>query len=573
MRIRHRLSAHDLGAHLVEVTTTIIGPDLPSPLELVFPVWTPGSYLIREYARHVEGMSSEHPIRKVRKNAWQIDHGGATEVTVRYRVYCNDLSVRTNHVDTTHIYLNGAATFPFVSGRTDLGAEIDIAAPSGWKISTALARDGAVLRAPNVDVLMDSPIEVGTHREETFVAAGKVHTYAIWPHDAIRDADLARLVESTKAIVETEARLFGGSLPHDGYLFILHLSPRGRGGLEHLSSSTLLASPAVFESREGWLDLMSLVAHEYFHLWNVKRIRPAGLCPYRYEQENYTRLLWWFEGATSYYDWRVLRLSKLCTVEEYLDHLASEIGYLDQTPGRLVHALEDASFDAWIKLYRPDENSPNSTISYYRKGELVCALLDLEIRARTHERATLDHVLFHLWERYGQKNEPVPEDAMQGILEEVCATPLADLFDAWIRSAKEIDPAPTLARAGLAVERTPKIDAPSLGVRTRESGGRVFVTHALRGSAGQRAGIDVGDEILAIGHRRVEGTLDTTLQRFKAEQTVPIVIARDGQLRTVEALLDPPRPDRVRITARKDATSDQKALCEHWLADVHPVWK
>lgn len=573
MRIRHRLSTHDAHAHLVEVETMVTGDDLPSPLELAFAVWTPGSYLVREYARNVEGMTSDLPIRKVRKNAWQVDHGGAREVTVRYRVYCNDLSVRTNHVDATHVYVNGAATFVFVPGRLDVPIDVDVVAPAGWRVTTSLPRGTTMHHAPNVDVLMDSPIEVGTHREESFVAVGKGHTLAIWPHDAVRESDTSRLLEAMKTIIETEARLFGGSLPHDGYTFIFHVTPRGRGGLEHMAASTLLAAPSVFDAREGWLDLLSLIAHEYFHLWNVKRIRPAGLAPYRYEVENYTRLLWWFEGATSYYDWRVLRLSKLCTVEEYLDHLATEIVYLDQTPGRLVHALEDASFDAWIKLYRPDENSPNSTVSYYRKGEIVCALLDLEIRTRTHGRSNLDKVLFHLWEHYGQRGEPVPEDGMQRIFETVCETNLDDLWSDWIRSSRDVDPGPVLSRAGLQLEKTPKLDAPSLAVRTRESGGRVFVTHALRGGAAQRAGIDVGDELLAIGDRRVDGSTDSALGKHKAGDNTAVIVARDGRVRTLEVTLDPPRADRVRIIARKDATSEQKALCELWLGDLHPTWK
>lgn len=575
MRIRHRLTSLDAHAHLVEVETIVSGDDLPSPFEVAMPVWTPGSYLVREYARHVEGMSSPaHAVRKVRKNAWRVDCPPDTrEITLRYRVYCNDLTVRTNHVDATHVYVNGASTFVFVPGRLDAPIEVEIAAPAGWRVATALPRDGAVWRAADADTLMDSPIEVGTHREETFTAAKKPHTYAIWPHDAIRDPNVTRLVEATKTIVETEARLFGGSLPHDGYTFLLHLSPRGRGGLEHMASSTLLASPSSFDTRDGWLDLLALVSHEYFHLWNVKRIRPAGLTPYRYDEENYTRLLWWFEGATSYYDWRVLRLAKLCSVEEYLDHLASEIAYLDQTPGRLVHALEDASFDAWIKLYRPDENSPNSTVSYYRKGELVCALLDLEIRARTRGRASLDRVLAALWERFGARGVAVPEDAMQKIFEETCEIDLGDLFDAWIRSAGEVDAVPTLAHAGLALERNAKTDAPSLGLRTRSDGGRVWITHALRGAAGQRAGIDVGDELLAVADRRVDGGVDGALAHTKAGDTVPVLVSRDGRVRAVDVTLDPPRQDRVRITARKDATSEQRALCELWLGELHPVWK
>ena len=417
MRILTHVSLADAHAHLVEVETTIVSDEaLPSPLVLYMPVWTPGSYLVREYARHVEGMRSPtHAVRKVRKNAWAVAHEGATEVTVRYRLYCNDLTVRTNHVDATHMYLNGACTFLAVEGRADVPTEVSFGSPAGWRVATALPRaatEGAYL-AKDLDTLVDSPIEIGLFRAASVTCAGVVHDFAIWPPEAITDGNVHRLLEGTKTIVEAEANLVGGALPHHGYTFILHLSSRGRGGLEHRDSTTLLAPPAAFDTRDGFLDLLSLVAHEYFHLWNVKRLRPAGLHPYRYEEENYTRLLWWFEGATSYFDWRVLRLAKLCTETEYLDHLASELGYLEQTPGRLVHSLEDASFDAWIKLYRPDENSPNSTVSYYRKGELVCALLDLEMRARTGGARSLDDVLRHLWATYGKSERPVPEDGMQ----------------------------------------------------------------------------------------------------------------------------------------------------------------
>ncbi len=349
------------------------------------PVWTPGSYLIREYSRHLAAFTVEAPGRaaKVRKNAWQIETGGAARVVIRYRVYAGELTVRTNHVDESHAFLVGAALFLGVEGHEELGARVEVVAPRGWRAATSLPSapphgvGDEVLRfeAPTFDALVDSPIELGTHREERFEAVGVPHRYSLWPAKLVSDADARRLVDDTRTILETEAKLFGGTLPYDTYELLLHLSPRGRGGLEHNASAALIAAPGSFATRDGYLDLLSLVAHEAFHVWNIKRIRPAELTPYRYGQECYTRLLWWFEGGTSYYDWRVLALSRLCTVDEYLDHLASEIAYLDQTPGRLVHALEDASYDAWIKLYRPDENSQNSSVSYYRKGEVVCALL------------------------------------------------------------------------------------------------------------------------------------------------------------------------------------------------------
>jgi predicted metalloprotease with PDZ domain len=593
LSVVHRLSIPSPQTHLVHVETTVSASGqtahaLPDAVVLFMPVWTPGSYLVREYARHVEGFAVEAPVRatKVRKNAWRIDTGGAARVVVRYRVYAGELTVRTNHVDESHAFLVGAALFLGVEGHEQLGARVEVVAPRGWRAATSLppasgssahAATDEVLRfdAPDFDTLVDSPIELGTHREESFEAVGKKHRFAIWPAKLVTDADVRRLVDDTRTVLETEAKLFGGSLPYDTYDLLLHLSPRGRGGLEHNASAALIASPGAFATRDGYVDLLSLIAHEAFHVWNIKRIRPAELTPYRYGQESYTRLLWWFEGGTSYYDWRVLALARLCTVDEYLDHLASEIAYLDQTPGRLVHALEDASYDAWIKLYRPDENSANTSVSYYRKGEIVCALLDLEIRGRSAGRASLDAVLAALWEEHGAPRRPVPEDGMQALFERVAGVPLGDLFDAWIRSPLEVDYGKTLARVGLAIDRQPRTDgAPcSLGIRVRADGGRAYATFVVRDSGAWRAGIDPGDEILAVGGTRVEGTnLDASLRGRSPGDTVEVTLARDGRLLAKSVALDPPRLDRVKIVARPDAPPGARAAFAAWLGQPHPLW-
>ncbi len=572
MRILHRVTIADAAAHLVAVETTISADaPLPEPLELFFAVWTPGSYLVREYARHVESMACDaHEVVKVRKNAWHVRHVGAREVTVRYHVYCGDLTVRTNHIDASHVYLNGAPTFAAVPDHLDVPIEIELDLPEGHVVATALEKIGPHrYRAKNYDTLVDSPIEAGRFRAASTVAASRRHDYAIWPATAISDANVARLLECTKTIVETEAALFGGVLPHDGYTFILHLSPRARGGLEHMASSSLIAPEASFDTREGFLNIMSLVSHEYFHLWNVKRIRPGGLSPYRYEEENYTRLLWWFEGGTSYYDYRVLRLAKLCTADEYLDHIASEIAYVESTPGRLVHSLDAASFDAWIKLYRPDENSANSTISYYRKGELVNAMFDLEIRARSSGRANLDMVLAHLWKKHGETGVPVPEDGMQKIFEEATGLELGDVFDAFVRSARDLDVERSLGHAGLVVERAPRGESTaSLGMRTRGDAGRLIVSSVLRGCAAQRAGIDAGDEIIAIGGKRVDQNgVDAALLGKHSRDRVDVLVSRDGRVQSIECTLDGPRLDKIKVVVAKDSTEAQTALRRAWLGD------
>ncbi len=583
IHIHHRVDVTKPSTHLVEIEATVRSDaPLPASLTLFMPVWTPGSYLVREYARHVEGLACDAPARvsKIRKNAWRVETGGATEVRVRYRVYCNELTVRTNHVDDTHAYLNGAATFLAVEGHENADAIVDIVAPEGWRTSTALpaatTSSATSFASPDVDTLVDCPIEVGTHLEHRFDVLGKPHRFAIWPARDVHTDDVQRLVADTTTILETEAKLFGDELPYDDYLFLLHLSARGRGGLEHRASASLLASPGAFATHDAYLDLLSLIAHEAFHLWNVKRIRPGGLTPYRYQEENYTRLLWWFEGATSYFDWRVLRLARLCTVQEYLDHLAAEIGYLDGTHGRLVHSLEEASFDAWIKLYRPDENSQNSSVSYYRKGELVCALLDIEIRARSEGRANLDMVLAHLWKTFGARGVPVPEGAMQEILETSTQTKVGDLLDAWVRAPGEIDYAPTLAHVGLRVERGLRTDSASasLGVRLRSDSGRAIVAAVSRGTAAHRAGLDPSDEIVAIAGRRVEGTnVEAALARKQPGDVVEVLVSRDGRTLTRTATLDPPKRDRVRLVPVDDASPAARAAFTSWLGQPHPAWE
>lgn len=582
--IVHRVSIPAPATHLVHVESTMAGDDgrLPESLLLFMPVWTPGSYLVREYARHVEGFCVAPPARgtKVRKNAWRIDTQRAERIVVRYRVYAAELTVRTNHVDDTHAFLVGAALFLGVEGHGDVGATIELETVASWRVATPLTRVAPGeerlhrLKAPDFDTLIDSPIELGTHLEKSFDVLRIPHRYAICP--GLADEDAKRLVDDTKTLVEVEAGLFGGSLPYDSFDLLLHISPRGRGGLEHRSSAALIAPPGSFATREAYLDLLSLVAHEVFHAWNIKRIRPAGLTPYRYDEECYTRLLWWFEGATSYYDWRVLVLSHLCTVDEYLDHIASEVAYLDQTQGRLVQSLEDASFDAWIKLYRPDENSSNSSVSYYRKGEIVCALLDIELRARTAGAATLDTILKHLWDEYGLRDRPVPEDGMQAIFERFARTELGDLFDAWIRTPTDIDYGRTLARVGLAVERSPRADAPrsSLGVRLRTEGGRAVVASVTRDSAAWQAGVDVGDEVIAVGSMRVDGaSIDSALRDRAPGEVVDVVVSRDGRLSTKSVKLDPARLDRVKIVPMRDAPPAAREAFEAWLRLPLPAAK
>ena len=592
--IHHAVSIKDARAHLVSVDTTIRS-DAPivGPLVVFMPVWTPGSYLVREYSRHVESVraySDGAPCTpaKIRKNAWRIGRAGAREVSFHYHVYANELTVRTNHVDESHALLNGAALFVALEDDEQLPSTVDLLLPRGWQLMTALPRgaplpeDGGRVRlfAKDFDTLVDAPIELGHFRAERFEAKGVLHEVAIWPRERADDGQVAAFLRDFERIIDAESAWFGGRLPYDSYTVLLHLFARAHGGLEHAASAALVAAPNAFATRAAYLDLLSLVAHELFHVWNVKRIRPAGLFPYRYQEENYTRLLWWFEGATSYYSWRALSVSGLCTVDEYKDHLADEISAIDEVPGRFVQSLEQASFDAWIKLYRPDENSGNSSVSYYRKGEVVCALLDIEIRARTKGRASLDDVLGYLWERHGKVGKAVPEDGLERLFGEATGATLDDLFEAWIRSPGELDYDRTFARVGLRVARESeteggqgydgrerRVPRAALGIRVRSEGGRAMVATVARGRAAQLGGIDPGDELIAIAGKRVEGgSVDGALAECAAGQDIEVIVARDGRLLVLELRTEEARPKKVRIVRSEDATPAEQALGRAWLS-------
>ncbi|RYE92661.1 MAG: M61 family peptidase, partial [Myxococcales bacterium] len=466
LSLRYVLDAPQPQSHLLEVELTVTSPEgpLPSPLVLFLPTWAPGSYLIREYARHVEGVEASdgggraRAARKVRKNAWSVEHDGARRLTVRYRVYAGEVSVRTNHVDPTHRFWNGPATYlvPEPCLERGLRAAVQPLLPPGWSAGTSLPRgpDGAFV-ADDLDTLMDAPFECGPMTPRSFEVHGRRHDVYVWANRHAGSIDWERLTLDSRRLVETEAALLAGdrpageALPYDRYAFLWQVSPRSRGGLEHGESCALLVSPTMFQTRGGYLDVLSLVAHEFLHLWNVKRIRPAGLASLDYERENHTRLLWWFEGGTSYFDWRVLRLAWLATPREYADHLAGELARLADTPGGRVHALADASFDAWIKAYRPDENALNSTVSYYLKGEVVCALLDLEIRSRSQGLRSLDDVMRHLWWEHGHPGLPVAEDGMGEVIARSTGVRVDDLLERWVERPGEVDAGPTLALVGL----------------------------------------------------------------------------------------------------------------------------
>ncbi|MBX0329314.1 M61 family peptidase [Oscillochloris sp. ZM17-4] len=462
--ITYTITMPEPHTHLFHVEV-VIDAVTSSVLDLVLPGWTPGSYMIREYARHVQEFAAlgpdgaALPWRKTAKDTWRVEAGAAGAALVRYKVYANELTVRTSHLDASHGYFNPSTLCMYVPGRTEEPLGVHVDAPEGWRVSTALElgdrgqgtgdRGREVFVAQDYDELVDSPFECGTQRVLPFTVDEVPHEIVIWGRG---NEDEARLVADTRRIVEVQRDMFDG-LPYPHYSFILHLTDGRGGGLEHRNSVTNMVDRWTFRPERSYERYLSLTSHELFHVWNVKRLRPAPLGPFDYRSENYTRLLWFVEGVTSYYDELLLVRAGLMQPGRFLEKLADEILALQGQPGRHVQSLEESSFDAWVKFYRPDENTANSSISYYLKGSLVCLLLDMEIRRRTGGERSLDDVVRELYGRYPISGPGIPEEG--GVIAAVEAVAGAhdgafrDFFARYIAGTDELDYAAALAAAGL----------------------------------------------------------------------------------------------------------------------------
>ena len=560
-------------SHLFEVTLTVRNWDASaSVLDLKMPVWTPGSYLVREYSRHLQDFVARAgdrplPARKRAKNHWEIETQNATEIVASYRLYANDLTVRTNHLDATHGYFNGAATFLYIPGYENCPLRVAIVLPHpDWKIATSLpAADGTdnTFLAEDFDVLVDSPFEIGTHQLHEFEACGKIHQYAIWGRG---NANSAQIVADTRKIIEVEADLFG-ELPYDRYLFILHLSAGGYGGLEHKNCCSLNYPRLGFRAKDRYQRFLQLVAHEFFHLWNVKRLRPQALKTFDYDRENYTELLWFFEGATSYYDLVIPLRAGIYNAETFLENLAKDISRLQAIPGRLVQPLGESSFDAWIKLYRRDAYSDNNQVSYYLKGQLVAWLLDLIIRDRHDNARSLDDVLRALWQTYGRSETGVGPQELVATLTAVAETDLGDFLHQALTTAGELPFARYLEPFGL--ELVPdqlEDEPPALGLKLADEGGKTVVKFAAASSPAGAIGIDAGDELLAIdGLRVTAANLDDRLRDYRSGDRLELAFFHQDELVARTLTLADPEPSGYHIAPVAAPTARQKQRYRGWL--------
>jgi len=571
--IRYTLSFPAPQTHYVEVTATV-PTGRRADVDLMMAVWTPGSYLVREYARNVEAVTAAGPdgraldVDKSKKNHWRIATGGAPSITLKYRLYCREMSVRTNWVESDFAMINGAPTFITLADLAPRPHEVIINPAPAWKRSvTPLPEMGGGehrYRAPDYDTLVDSPIVVGNPAVYDFVVDGKKHSLVNVGEGGVFDG--TRAAKDLETIVKEDRRLWG-FLPYDRYVFFNMITESG-GGLEHKNSTLLMTNRWTTRTRRAYLSWLELASHEYFHAWNVKRLRPAELGPFNYEDENITRSLWIAEGFTDYYAELQVHRAGLSTRDEYLEGLSNAIEALQTTPGRLVQSAEMASFDAWIKYYRPDENSPNTSISYYTKGTVIAFLLDAKIRKETAK--SLDDVMRAEYERFSGAKGYTPEE-FRLEAEKVTGISLKQFWDAAVESTAELNYSEALDTFGLRFKPVPPpvADRPAktwLGITTRNDNGRLVVTQVQRGSPADVAGVNVDDEILAIDDFRVRADrFENRLEQYKPGDKVSVLVARREQLLKVDVPLMSEPVRSWRLEVNPNATEIQRRELEAWL--------
>lgn len=590
--IRYQILPVDPHAHLFRVTLTVARP-APEGQRFWLPAWIPGSYLIREFARNIVWVKArdeagELALTKLDKAGWQAAPAQGA-LTLEYEVYAFDLSVRGAYLDAERGFFNATSLCLAVAGQEGGEHQVDILPPAGkayadWRVATALPavkvkKSGfGSYRAADYDELIDHPVEMGDFVSVSFKACGVPHDFVIAGRH--RNTDLKRLARDCKKICEYQIRLFGEAAPFKRYVFMLFVGQDIYGGLEHRASTALVANrddlPRQGEAdlSDGYLKLLGLISHEYFHSWNVKRIKPAAFAPYDLTQEGYTRLLWAFEGVTSYYDDLTLVRAGLIDRKRYLGLLAQTVSGVQRGSGRLKQSLSDSSLDAWVKYYRQDENSPNAIVSYYTKGALAALALDLLIRRDSQGKSSLDDVMRALWANWQATGRGVAEDEWERVACEVTGLDLKPFFDAALRGTDDLPLAQLLATQGITMALTPAASAsdkggvvdalpqalkrPVLGVKTAGDAAGVKLAQVLDGGAARRAGLSAGDVVIALDGLRVSD-LDRALERYAVGDKVKVHAFRRDELMKFELVLEAAPADTCRLLLDNEKAGD-------WLA-------
>lgn len=578
-KITYEISFSEPQAHYVDVAMQISGLK-GEYLDLKMPVWTPGSYLIREFSKNVESFEAFNTAgaslnaQKVNKNTWRVTTQKNASIKVSYRVYAFEISVRTSFVDESHAFLSPAGIFMYPEGQLNMASTITIKPYKNWtKISTGLemlASQANTFNAPDFDVLYDSPFEIGNQDIFEFNAAGVKHEVAMYGGGNygkdILKTDMAKIVvEQTKTF---------GVNPNKRYVFIVHNLNLNGGGLEHLNSTVLGASRNSYTSEAGLLRFLNLVSHEYFHLWNAKRLRPIALGPFNYNEENYTTNLWIVEGFSNYYQGIYTKRAGLQSSESFIKNLTNTINQVENQPGNRVDPVSQSSFDAWIKLYRPNENSTNSTISYYSKGSLIALIMDLEIIHSTAGKSGLDEVMKAMYDEYFVKKARGYTDAeFKAMAEKIAGKSFDSIYADYIHGVKTIDYTTYLNYAGLTlIDDAASANDAYLGASTSLKNGKIIISKVSRESPAWVGGLNVNDEILTMNDQQINAISDPRLSEVdmfiankRVGDKVKVQVNRDSQLLNIDVVLVRNPNHKFRIAALEVATPAQVAVMKRWL--------
>ncbi len=569
-RVDYTLGMPDPANHTFIVTASFDGlAAADTALDLAMPAWRPGRYAILDLAGGVlefgaaDGSGKPLSWAKSDKSTWRVATGGAKKVTATYRVYADEFPLRTRGLDEEHAFVDGSALFLYSEKYRALPVRLEVKPYRGWHVTTGLAGKGTTFTAPDYDAFIDCPIEIGTQKDHAFTVKGVPHVLSVFG-EATYDAD--SIVADISKIVSAMTD-FWGDVPYERYVFLLHCAPWAGGGTEHANSTIMGTRPENLLPGDGYRGFLGLVAHEYFHTWNVKRLRPKGIVPYDYARENYTRELWIAEGTTSYYDDLFLVRTGFNTTDRYLKSLAGAIREERMRPGNSLQSLSESSFDAWIRFGRNTPHSYNTETDFYGKGAQVSLLLDLAIRKATGNAKSLDDVMRLMYARFPHVGPGYTVDDLQAAASEIAGTGLAPFFADYVHGTRPLPWDELLPVAGLRLVARDSAAKPWTGLSTREGGEKVTVTRVVEGSPARKAGLDAGDEIVAVGGKKASAReMDRALAAKKKGETLTLTGFRDNALREFKVVVVHEPVPEYALERTADPTPAQKTVYEQWLS-------
>jgi len=563
--IDYRLSMPEPHTHYYEVTIILKQTNLDY-LDLYMPVWTPGSYKVRDFSKNVENLFATSnnlnlTIKKLSKNTWRVQTPQKSEVRITYKVYAYENSVRTSFLDMSHGYVNGASVFMTIKGLESLPIQLTIEPFRNWKkVSTSLTQGKKLAyKATNYDELIDSPIEIGNHSSYYFEEDGVKYEIAFYGQT---EADTAQIFRGIQKIVKTTNSMMS-EVPLKKYVFIIQNLTIGSGGLEHSNSTMIQMNRWTYENP---INFYGLVAHEYFHLWNAKRIRPLELSSFNYHSENYSKHLWLMEGFTSYYENLILMKADMMDLQTFLNKTASTINYIESQPGVKVQSISESSFDAWIKFYQPNENSSNSSVSYYSKGKIVALLLDLFIIDASKGERNLDDLLTLLYQEfYISRASGYTEEELINSCSDIAGKDMKPFFEDYVYGLETPDYQRYFKSVGIKATLNEAINA-DFGAATTLSNGKLKITSVTREGSAYESGLNVNDEIIAIdGYRILKNELSIVLNSRKIGDRVSILIARDGLIKEIQVELLKSTTKRLNLSFRNSIIKEEKQNFGTWI--------